>query len=140
MNKNKVKTEKRNRRRSKVRARVSGVEKRPRLSVYRSLRGIQVQLIDDASGRTLVSAGGKKLETTVKAGQARSPSTKLGAGKKLDDEKSGKIAKAFAVGELVAKKALDKGIKRVVFDRGGYKYHGRVKAIADGARKGGLKF
>ncbi|NQU78079.1 50S ribosomal protein L18 [Candidatus Falkowbacteria bacterium] len=133
MNKNKVKTEKRNRRRSKVRARVSGVEKRPRLSVYRSLRGIQVQLIDDTSGRTLVSASSEKLETS-------NPSTKLGAGKKLDDEKSGKIAKAFAVGELVAKKALDKGIKRVVFDRGGYKYHGRVKAIADGARKGGLKF
>ncbi|NQU77630.1 50S ribosomal protein L18 [Candidatus Falkowbacteria bacterium] len=139
MNKGKVKSEKRQRRRIKVRSRVSGTEKRPRLSVFRSLRGIQVQLVDDASGKTLVSAGSKDKEieklSQPEAGQPLAENKEI-----KGDANNSKVSIAFVVGELLAKKALEKNIKRVVFDRGGYKYHGRVKAIAEGARRGGLKF
>lgn len=101
----------------RVRKRVEGTASRPRLSVFRSNKQIYVQLIDDLAGRTLVAAS----------------SIEVGAG---DDKK----ATATAVGEAVAKKATASGIKQVVFDRAGYKYHGRVQALADGARTGGLDF
>lgn len=122
MDKNKVKVDKRMRRRKKIRFKISGTKNIPRLSVFRSLRGIYAQLIDDVNGKTLASANDREI---------------IQKDKKTD---AGKVGVSLAVGELIAKKAIEKGIKQVVFDRGGYRYHGRVKAIADGARKGGLKF
>jgi len=112
----------RHNRHARVRARIKGVESRPRLSVFRSLNHIYAQVIDDDKGHTLVSA------STV------SPEIKA--------EMNGKNKSAHAglVGSLVAKRALEISIKQVVFDRGGYKYHGRVKSLAEAARKGGLKF
>jgi large subunit ribosomal protein L18 len=107
----------RKRRHSRVRAKISGTALKPRLNVFRSLSGIYVQLIDDTAGKTLVSASSSELKTKVKKTEA-----------------------AAEVGKLVAKKAVDKGISEVVFDRGGYKYHGRVKSLADAARAAGLKF
>lgn len=103
---------------ARVRARVSGTAERPRFAVFRSLKHISAQLIDDVSRKTLVSAA--DLELTAK-------------GKK-------KIEKAELVGKLLAEKAVKKGIASVVFDRRSYKYHGRVKSVADGARAAGLKF
>ncbi len=106
-------------RHQRVRKNISGTAERPRLSVYRSLNHIYAQIIDDTKGTTLVSAS--SLDKDFE-----------GYGGNVDGAK--------AVGNLVAKKALEKGIKAVVFDRGGYIYHGRVAALADGAREGGLEF
>ena len=117
MDKNKVKQEKRKIRHTRVRKVVSGSALRPRLSVFRSGKNIYAQLIDDASGRTLVSASTTELKAKAKKTDASSE-----------------------VGKLLAEKAKAKEITAVVFDRGGYKYHGRVKALADGAREGGLTF
>jgi len=117
-----VKNKVRVRRHTRVRKKISGTPERPRLNVYRSLNHIYAQVIDDAAGNTLVSAS--TLDEALKG-------TLPGGGNK---------EAAKAVGLLIAKKALDKGIKTVVFDRGGYIYHGRVKELADGAREGGLEF
>jgi len=106
----------------RVRQKVTGTISRPRLCVFRSLNHVNAQLIDDSSGRTLVSMS--TLDSQVRS--------------KTDG--MGKSKKAGIVGTLLAEKALDKGIKQVVFDRGGYKYHGRVKALAEAARKAGLEF
>jgi large subunit ribosomal protein L18 len=103
----------------RIRARVSGTPERPRLAVYRSLKHIYAQIIDDRAGRTLVSAS----------------SNDKGSG-----ANGGNIAGAKEIGRAVAEKAKEKGITRVVFDRGGYLYHGRVKALADAAREAGLEF
>jgi len=121
----KRKQEARNRRRVRVRAKVSGTAERPRLSVFRSAKHLYAQLVDDAAGKTLVSARDAEIK---KAG--------------LNDAEglSGKTAAAFAVGKLLAEKAKKSGLAKAVFDRGGYAYHGRVKAVADGARSGGLEF
>lgn len=116
-NKQKIKEQKRLRRKSRVRAKIFGTAQLPRLSVFRSLRYISVQVIDDQKGVTLFSAK----DTEIK-------------------DKAKKSDIAFKVGELIAKKALEKGISKVVFDKSSYQYHGRVKNLADGARKGGLKF
>ncbi|MFH1187533.1 MAG: 50S ribosomal protein L18 [bacterium] len=116
--KNKAKQELKLRRKARVRSKVKGALARPRLSVFRSLKHISAQMIDDAAGKTLISATDKEIK----------------AGKKTKTEL------AFEVGVLVAKKALEKKIEKVVFDRGGNKYIGRVKAVAEGARKEGLKF
>lgn len=105
----------RERRHARVRAKVAGTGARPRLVVFRSHKHIYAQLVDDAAQRTLLSVSDAKLE-----------------GKKSE--------KSTAVGKLVAEKAKAAGITKVVFDRGGYRYHGRVKAVADGAREGGLEF
>jgi large subunit ribosomal protein L18 len=102
----------------RIRAKIQGTAERPRLNVYRSLNHIYAQVIDDAKGATLVSA------STVAA------KTKAG----------GNVAAAKEVGKLVAERAQEKGIKKVVFDRGGYLYHGRIKALADAAREAGLDF
>jgi large subunit ribosomal protein L18 len=102
----------------RIRHRVTGTGERPRLAVFRSLKHIYAQVIDDEKGHTVVSA---------------SSSEKNGAN-------GGNVAGAKAIGKLVAERAKDKGIKAVVFDRGGYLYHGRVKALADAAREGGLEF
>ncbi len=118
MNKVTEKNKKLARRHKKIRSIISGTENRPRLNVFRSNRGMYVQLIDDLNGKTLASANIKELK----------------------DSKSKKIEISFGLGKLLAEKALKKNISKVVFDRGGYKYHGRVKAVADGAREGGLIF
>lgn len=112
----------RERRHKRVRKRILGTPKRPRLVVYRSLNHIYAQIIDDLKGETLASASSLSQELRSKI------------------EKGGNIKSAYAVGELLARSAQKKRIERIVFDRGGYKYHGRVKALAEGARKGGLKF
>ncbi len=109
-------------RHARVRTKISGSKKRPRLVVFRSLNHIYVQVIDDDSGNTILAAS--TLESEVKA--------------ELDGKN--KSARAAAVGTALARKAKENSIKEVVFDRGGYKYHGRVKALAEAARKGGLKF
>jgi len=112
----------RKKRHLRVRNKVFGTAERPRLNVYRSLQHIYAQVIDDERGVTLVSAS------------TLSPDIR-------DKIKSGGNKEAAAeVGKLIAAKALNKGIKKVVFDRGGYIYHGRVKALAEGAREGGLEF
>lgn len=112
------KQEKKQRRHKRVRAKISGTAKRPRFCVFRTAKHIYGQLIDDEKGKTILSAKDFEIK---KAGP-------------------GKISLAKETGKLIAKKAAEKKIKQVVFDRAGYKYHGRVKAMADGAREGGLKF
>ncbi len=138
------KREKRKRRHKRVRAKVSGTSKVPRLCVFRSSRHIYAQLIDDEKGETLTSANDLQLK---KAKKKKTTSAKsLDSAKKGQKEEktqkilSRKLALAFEVGKLIAEKAIEKKIKKVVFDRGGYKYHGRVKALAEGAREGGLEF
>ncbi len=112
----------REKRKARIRRKISGTSDRPRLSVYKSLNHMYAQLVDDVAGRTLVSVG-----TTSKA---------LKGEVKEDD----KTAAAKKVGAALAKAALEKGISAVVFDRNGFDYHGRVEAVAAGAREGGLKF
>lgn len=106
----------------RVRRKIGGTSERPRLSVYRSLNHVYAQVIDDSQGVTLAAAS--SLEQAVKAQNADKRKTEL----------------AEIVGELIGQRAQQKGVSKVVFDRGGYKYHGRVKALADAARKGGLVF
>lgn len=108
-------------RHKKIRKRIVGTKFCPRISVYRSLKHIYSQLIDDEKSRTLISASDLEL------------------GKKEKSTKN-KIAIAREVGKILAEKAIKKNIKKVVFDRGGFKYHGRIKSLAEGAREGGLKF
>jgi len=110
----------RTRRHVRVRKKISGTADCPRLNVYRSLSHIYAQIIDDDKGETIVSAS--TLDESLKG------------------KFSGNIAGSKEVGLLVAKRALEKGVKTVVYDRGGYVYHGRVKALAEGAREGGLEF
>ena len=118
----KSKQESRARRHKRIRKKVFGLPGRLRLSVYRSLNHIYAQIIDDFKGHTVVSASSLD--------------------KELKDKKShtGNIETAKRIGDLIAKRALGKGIKKVVFDRGGYLYHGRIKALADAAREAGLEF
>jgi large subunit ribosomal protein L18 len=101
---------------ARIRAKLSGTAERPRLNVYRSLNHIYVQVIDDQKGETLVSA------STIK------------------QKSGGNVAAAKEIGKAIAEQAVAKGIKKVVFDRGGFLYHGRVKALADAAREAGLEF
>ena len=110
-------------RHARIRASLSGTQTCPRLSVFRGLRGFQLQLIDDEARKTLCSVIGTEIKDTKGAG-----------------ERKGKVAQAYLAGKLLAEKAQAKKISRAVFDRGGYKYHGRVAAAAEGAREGGLKF
>lgn len=117
MNNEKAKQLKKDRRQGRIRAKVSGTALKPRLSVFRSNKGMFLQIIDDSQGHTLASA----LNTEVKT-----------PGKKVEI--------SYELGKLIAQKALAKNIEAVVFDRGGNKYHGRIEAVARGAREGGLKF
>jgi large subunit ribosomal protein L18 len=121
-----TKTRARLRRHRRVRKGIFGDAGRPRLAVYRSNRHIYVQLVDDASGRTLAAASDRELTDEDKALAA------------LMKEK-GKVPKAKAVGKLIARRAKESGIERAVFDRGGFLFHGRVAAIAEGAREEGLQ-
>ncbi len=118
----KSRSQSRKKRQLRVRGKISGTAKRPRLNVYRSLEGIYVQLIDDVAGHTLLSAS--SIDGELRAQMS---------GKN-------KTEQARMVGETVAKRAQAKGIKQVVMDRGGFRYAGRIKALADGARKEGLEF
>ncbi|MBN8646184.1 MAG: 50S ribosomal protein L18 [Planctomycetes bacterium] len=120
MDKHKDKSIRRARRRVGIRKRIGGTPSRPRLSIYKSLNHIYAQVIDDLAGKTLAAASTRD------------------SGLKLD--KTGNSAAASAVGKALAEKAKAAGVKEVVFDRGGFRFHGRVKALADGAREGGLKF
>lgn len=122
-----TKKQKRVRRHNRVRAKVKGTNIMPRLCVFRSNKYITAQIIDDEKGKTIVFASDAgKLDAKLLTGEVK--------------DKSGKVAKAFIVGKLIAQKAIEKKIKKVVFDRGGFNYHGRVKALANGAREGGLVF
>ena len=112
----KTREQQRYRRHLRVRKKVAGTSDRPRLVIFRSLKHITAQIVDDTSGRTLMTVS----------------STDIESGKKTE--------KSAQVGKRIAARAKDAGITKVVFDRAGYKYHGRVKAVADGAREGGLEF
>jgi large subunit ribosomal protein L18 len=112
----------RQRRHRRVRKTIFGTAERPRLNVFRSLKHIYGQVIDDTTGQTLVSASTLDREVSALLGEKN------------------KSEQASVVGQILARRALDKGISRVVFDRGGWAYHGRVKALADGARQEGLEF
>jgi large subunit ribosomal protein L18 len=116
-----TKNEKRGHVHDRIRKKMQGSAERPRLNVYRSLNHIYVQVIDDLHGQTLVSAS-------------------TAEGKKEDRKTGGNVASAKAVGKTIAERAKAKGVTKVVFDRGGYLYHGRVKALADAAREAGLQF
>lgn len=120
-----IKRENNSRLRSKIRIRkkISGTPEKPRLSVYRSLNNIYGQVIDDSTGKTLASASSLSKEIAEDIKSAK-----------------GKTARSKLVGKLIAQKAVEQSISNVVFDRNGFKYHGRIKAFADGAREGGLKF
>ena len=119
MIKKQAKNESRLVRHARVRKKISGTPERPRLSIYKSLTGIYAQIIDDVNGKTLVAASTLDKEVKTKASN---------------------IEAAKEVGALVAKRATKAGIKTIVFDRGGYQYHGKVKALAEAAREGGLEF
>jgi large subunit ribosomal protein L18 len=112
----KTREQQRHRRHLRVRKKVSGTAERPRLVIFRSLKHISAQIVDDVGGRTLLTVSSSAIES----------------GKKTE--------KSLEVGKRIAERAKSAGITKVVFDRAGYKYHGRVKAVADGARKGGLEF
>ena len=116
------KEELRKRRHGRVRKKVVGTQERPRLNVFRSLNNIYAQIVDDTTHTTLAAAStiDKELKANVKSG--------------------GNIESAKLVGELIAKRAKEKGVAKVVFDRGGYQYHGRVKSLAEAAREAGLEF
>ncbi len=116
-----TKNEKRGHVHERIRKRLQGTSERPRLNVYRSMNHIYAQVIDDLHGRTLVSAS-------------------TAEGKKEDRRTGGNVAAAKQIGKTIAERAKAKGVTKVVFDRGGYLYHGRVKALADAAREAGLQF
>ncbi|MFO7152551.1 MAG: 50S ribosomal protein L18 [Bacillota bacterium] len=121
MIKKESRNEARKRRHKRIRKKVFGTAERPRLNVFRSLKHIYAQIINDEEGRTLVAAS--TLDPAIR-----------------DSVKGCNIEAAEMVGELIAKRALEKGITKVTFDRGGYLYHGRVKALAEAARRAGLEF
>jgi len=120
-----TKDDRRKRIQLRQRKRIAGTTERPRLSVFRSVSHIYAQVIDDMSGKTLASAS--TLEPSLKGAFAK-------------DVRGGNLKGAEAVGEAIAKRSIEKGVKRVVFDRSGFLYHGRIRAVADAARKGGLEF
>ena len=120
----KTKSDRRERIKYRIRKRVRGTEARPRLTVFRSVAHMYVQVVDDMTGRTIASAS--SVEPSVKGA--------LGAAK------GGNVAGARAIGTTIAERLLEKGVKQVVFDRNGFLYHGRVKAVADAAREAGLEF
>jgi large subunit ribosomal protein L18 len=121
----KTKEDRRDRIKYRIRKRVTGREERPRLTVFRSVTHMYVQVVDDATGRTIASAS--TVEPAVKGALPKSA-------------KGGNVEGAKAIGKTIAQRLLEKGVKRVVFDRNGFLYHGRVKAVADSAREAGLEF
>ena len=120
-----TKEDRRDRIKHRLRKRIRGSEQRPRLTVYRSVAHIYVQVVDDMTGRTIASAS--SVEPSVKGTFAK-------------QAKGGNVAGAQAVGKTIAQRLMEKGVKRIVFDRNGFLYHGRIKAVADAAREAGLEF
>jgi len=120
MDRNSIKALRRSRRRIGIRKRIVGTAAKPRLAIYKSLNHMYAQIINDLDGVTIAAAASNAKELSL--------------------DKTGNSSAAAKVGELLAKRAESKGVKEVVFDRGGFKFHGRVKALADAARKAGLKF
>jgi large subunit ribosomal protein L18 len=136
-----TKNEKRGHIHDRIRKKMQGTAERPRLNVYRSLNHIYVQVIDDLHGRTLVSASTAEGQTAKgKKAEGKKAEDQKDEGKKEQRPSGGNVASAKAVGKTIAERAKAKGVTKVVFDRGGYIYHGRVKALADAAREAGLKF
>ena len=129
----KIKREKRLRRKARVRAKISGTSERPRLCVFKSNKHIYAQLIDDKKGQTLIAASDQDYYPPKVPAKGR----RVKGGSK---GKESKVAIASEVGKLIAKKAIKNKFEKVVFDKAGYRYQGRVKALAEGAREGGLKF
>ncbi len=121
----KTREDRRDRIKFRIRKRVQGTEARPRLTVFRSVAHIYVQVVDDMTGRTIAAAS--STEPAVKGGLAA-------------PAKGGNVEGAKAIGKAIAERLIEKGVKRVVFDRNGFLYHGRVKAVADAAREAGLEF
>jgi large subunit ribosomal protein L18 len=121
----KTKEDRRDRIKFRIRKRVQGTDERPRLTVFRSVSHIYVQVVDDVRGSTIASAS--TVEPTVKGSLPKKAT-------------GGNVAGAQAIGKTIAQRLLEKGVKRVVFDRNGFLYHGRVKAVADAAREAGLEF
>lgn len=117
----------RRRRHAHVRKKIRGTAERPRLVIFRSLRHVEGQLVDDERGVTLLGVS------------TRAPAVQQVIAD-ADDEATGKIAESYSAGRVLAERARDAGLEQIVFDRGGYRYHGRVQAFADGARAGGLRF
>lgn len=140
--KNKEKREARKKRHNRYRNKLLGVADRPRLSVYRSLNHIYAQIIDDIEGKTIVSASSLKIELppetepVEKEGKAEGKTKKKKASKAIGI----KMRRSKVVGKAIAERAIQKGIKKVALDRGGFLYHGRIAALADEARANGLKF
>ncbi len=130
------KQKRRHRRHKRISARIRGNVNVPRLCVSRSSKHMYVQLIENESGKTLAVASDRDLKPNSKAPKIKTQDSKSKEGVSM----AGKVAVAFEVGRLIAKKAQELKIEKVVFDRAGYAYHGRVKALAEGARDGGLKF
>ena len=126
---NKKSKESRDRRHRRIRAKLSGTAERPRLAVFRSALHVYAQLIDDVAGRTLAAADDLGLDKKEKAAVAKG-----------DDKRKAKVAVAYAIGKTLAEKAVKLGVKRAVFDRGGFSYTGRIAALAEGARDNGLQF
>ena len=120
-----TKEDRRDRIKHRLRKRIRGSEQRPRLTVYRSVAHIYVQVVDDMTGRTIASAS--SVEPSLKGTFAK-------------QAKGGNVAGAQAVGKTIAERLIEKGVKRIVFDRNGFLYHGRIKAVADAAREAGLEF
>jgi large subunit ribosomal protein L18 len=114
---------KRDRSKNKIRKKISGTAEVPRLTIYRSLNNIYAQIIDDTAGKTLVAASSLSKEVAEDIKNTK-----------------GKVSKSKLIGTVIARKAIENNIAKVVFDRNGYRYHGRVQAVAEGAREGGLKF
>lgn len=129
-----IKQQKRYKRHRRLRARISGTSKVPRLCVFRSNLHIYAQLINDEKEKIIIAVSDRELKARPK--KENIEIEKAGGKKQL----SAKLAIAYMVGKLIAEKALENKIERIVFDKGGYAYHGRVEALADGARDGGLKF
>jgi len=135
------------RRKRRTRAKIFGTSEKPRLSIFRSNRYTYVQLIDDKTGKTLISASTYELSKSEKPAFAKAPASakpacrtgRASADKSAGGQKEKKQELAGKLGELIAKKAIEKNIIKAVFDRGKYKYHGRIKAVAEAARKGGLQ-
>jgi large subunit ribosomal protein L18 len=117
-----LRTQARLKRKKRIRKKLIGTEQRPRLCVFRSAKHIYAQVIDDSRGRTLVAAS--SMEKAIRE----------------NPESKNKVAAANAVGKIIGQRAMEKGVKQVVFDRNGFLYHGRLKAVSDGAREAGLKF
>jgi large subunit ribosomal protein L18 len=117
---NKLKLARHTQRKLRVKGSVRGTTEQPRLAVFRSLKNIYAQIIDDETGRTLAAAGSKDKGFTLKHG--------------------GNVSAAAVIGKTIAERAKEKGVTKVAFDRGGFRYHGRIKALADAAREAGLKF